>query len=159
MDHVERILSQWAEERPGLDVTPMAVIGRLARAAARVDSHLAQTFAGHGIDAGTFDVLATLRRQGAPYEISPAALAAESMITTSAVAQRLNRLEARGLIARAPNPHDGRGTLVRLTEAGSELVDRVLPDHLAAEAELLTAFDATERAQLAELLARFDPSA
>ncbi|MBZ4487244.1 MarR family transcriptional regulator [Microbacterium sp. cx-55] len=157
MDHVDRILSQWNAEKPGLDVSPMAVIGRLARTAAVVENRLAATFDRHGIDAGTFDVLATLLRQGPPYEITPAALAAESMVTSSAVAQRLNRLESRGFIARAANPDDGRGKLVRLTDDGRRLVDEVLPEHLAAEEELLADLSPDDRVRLAELLARLLP--
>ena len=158
MDHVDRILEQWRTERPDLDPSPMAVLGRLSRAAAAIASDLDSTFAEHGIDASTFDVLATLRRQGAPYRLSPASLAQQSMITTSAVAQRLNRLEAVGLVARLPRPEDGRGKLVELTPAGQELVDRVLPDHLATEEAILDPLDAAERRTLAELLGRLDPT-
>ncbi|MFG6401225.1 MarR family winged helix-turn-helix transcriptional regulator [Microbacterium sp. P04] len=158
MDHVDRILSQWQSERPDLDVSPMAVIGRLSRAAAAVEARLAATFSQHGIDAATFDVLATLLRQGAPHQATPAALAAESMITSSAVAQRLNRLEALGLIAREPNPADKRGKFVRLTDAGRRLVDEVLPHHLATEEEVLAPLSARERAALAELLSRLGPA-
>ncbi|QOD44325.1 MarR family winged helix-turn-helix transcriptional regulator [Clavibacter zhangzhiyongii] len=158
MDHVDRILTQWAAERPDLDASPMAVVGRLARAAGAVAAELDRTFARHGIDASTFDVLATLRRQGAPHRLPPAQLARESMITTSAVAQRLNRLEGLGLVARLPRPEDGRGKLVELTAAGRRLVDRVLPDHLATEEALLAPLDARERLTLAELLGRLDPA-
>ena len=152
MDHVDRIVQQWRIERPDLDPSPMAVIGRLSRASAIVDTRLATTFASHGIDSATFDVLATLARQGAPYRISPAALAASSMITSSAVAQRLNRLERVGLITREPSSDDGRGKLVQLTEAGHELLNSVLPDHLAAEERILSPLSPAERKTLAELL-------
>jgi len=152
MDHVDRIIEQWRIERPDLDPSPMAVIGRLGRASAIVDARLATTFASHGIDAATFDVLATLARQGAPYRISPAALAASSMITSSAVAQRLNRLEGAGLITRQPSSDDGRGKLVQLTDAGHALLNRVLPDHLATEERILSPLSAAERKKLAELL-------
>jgi DNA-binding MarR family transcriptional regulator len=154
MDHVDRIVAQWRVERPDLDSTPMAVIGRLSRASAIVDARLAATFASHGIDASTFDVLATLARHGPPYRVTPAELAAHSMITTSAVAQRLNRLDKLGLVTREPNPHDGRGKFVQLTPAGRELVDKVLPDHLATEEDLLAPLSADDRNTLAQLLAR-----
>ncbi|MFP7834900.1 MarR family winged helix-turn-helix transcriptional regulator [Marisediminicola sp. LYQ134] len=154
MDAVDRIVEQWRVERPDLDPSPMVVIGRLSRASAIVDARLAATFATHGIDAATFDVLATLARQGAPYRITPAELAANSMITTSAVAQRLNRLDSLGLVTREPNPDDGRGKFVQLTAAGRKLVDAVLPDHLATEEELLSPLSPDERNTLAELLSR-----
>lgn len=154
MDHVDRILAQWNRARPGLDVSPMAVIGRLGRAAAVVDARLAATFASHGIDAGTFDVLATLARQGEPFRITPAELAADAMITSSAVAQRLNRLDRLGLVVREPNPDDGRGKFVRLTDAGRELLDAVLPDHLVTEREILAPLSVEERDTLAGLLSK-----
>lgn len=154
MDHVDRILDQWAAERPDLDVSPMGVIGRLSRAVVRVESSLDATFARHGVDAATFDVLATLTRQGAPYRMTPASLAADAMITTSAVAQRLNRLESLGYVRRLPHPDDRRSTLVELTAVGRELVDRTLPDHLSTEERLLHDLSAEERDTLATLLAR-----
>lgn len=157
MDHVDGILEQWQRERPGLDTSPMAVIGRLARATAHVEAQLAANYARHGIDAATFDVLATLVRQGAPHELSPARLAADAMITTSAVAQRLNRLEAQGYLTRHPDPADGRAKLVRLTREGREVVDRVLPDHLATEAALLDRLSVEQQKTLAALLAALTP--
>ncbi|WIB34375.1 MarR family transcriptional regulator [Curtobacterium sp. MCSS17_005] len=156
MDHVDGILEQWRTERPDLDTSPMGIVGRLGRVAARIDAALGGTFARHGIDASTFDVLATLRRQGEPYRMTPVGLAADAMITSGAVAQRLNRLEAAGLVRRLPNPEDGRGKLVELTAAGSTLVDRVLPDHLETERHLLEPLNDVERVTLAALLARLD---
>ena len=153
-DHVDRILAQWQRERPDLDVSPMAVIGRLSRAASAVDARLARTFAAHGLDRASFDVLATLLRNGAPYRLTPAGLAADAMITSAAVAQRLNRLETRGLITRAPNPDDGRGSLVTLTAAGKAAVEAALPAHLATEEGLLAGLAPDERATLAALLTR-----
>ncbi|MFG6475872.1 MarR family winged helix-turn-helix transcriptional regulator [Microbacterium sp. P06] len=154
MDDVDRILEQWRAERPDLDVSPMGVVGRLSRAASAIETRLAQTFAQHGIDAPTFDVLATLARQGPPYRATPSTLAAEAMITSSAVAQRLNRLVDLGFVTRAPHPQDGRGKLVALTAAGKRTLDEVLPDHLTTEEEALAPLSAAERRTLAELLGR-----
>ena len=153
-DHVDHVLAQWAAERPDLDVSPMAVLGRLSRVSRRVDAELQRTFAVHGLDAAAFDVLATLRRSGAPFTLSPKALTAGTMVTSAAVAQRLNKLEARGLVVRSRNEDDGRGTLVTLTESGRELLDSALPDHVATEHRLLEPLSAVERRTLAELLAK-----
>ncbi len=158
-DGVDRILEQWQVEKPGLDVAPMAVIGRLSRTALAVESRLANTFADHGLDASSFDVLATLLRSGAPYLITPAQLAREAMISTSAVAQRLNKLEGRGLIRREANPADGRGTLVALTDAGKELIETALPDHLATERAILETLSINEQEQLIEFLSRIHNAA
>jgi DNA-binding MarR family transcriptional regulator len=158
-DQVDRILAQWHAEKPGLDVSPMAVIGRLDRAATAVGSRLARTFAQHDLDSASFDVLATLLRSGAPYQITPAELARDAMISTSAVAQRLNKLEARGLVRRETHPTDGRGTLVALSVAGRHLLEAALPDHLETERAILSALSDDERAQLATLLQRVQDAA
>lgn len=148
-DHVDAVLEQWHAERPDLDVTPMAVIGRLSIASRLVDSHLARTFAAHDLDAASFDVLATLRRAGPPYQLSPTQLTRAAMVTTGAVSQRLDRLQARGLVTRTPSASDGRGVQVTLTPAGREAIDRALPDHLATEQRLLAALDPDQRDALA----------
>lgn len=158
-DQVDRILEQWQREKPGLDVSPMAVIGRLSRAALIVESRLADTFVQHGLDASTFDVLATLLRSGTPYRMAPAELARESMISTSAVAQRLNKLEARGFVAREANPNDGRGTFVALTDTGKALIEKALPEHLNTERAILSPLSREEQTALALLLGRIGDAA
>ena len=158
-DQVDRIIEQWHKEKPSLDVSPMAIIGRLSRTALVVESRLARTFAQHGLDAAAFDVLATLLRSGAPYQITPFALAREAMISTSAVAQRLNKLEKRGLVVRQANPDDGRGTLVALTDAGKDLIETALPDHLETELAITAALSSAEQSLLAQLLQRLSTAA
>lgn len=136
----------------------MAVIGRLSRLARQIDRELEQTFSRHGLDAASFDVLATLRRSGAPYTLSPRELSASSMVTSSAIAQRLNRLEERRLISRAKDPGDGRGIRVSLSNSGLALIDGALPDHVDTERRLLAALDDTESTALAGLLKKLsDP--
>ncbi|MFJ6672065.1 MarR family winged helix-turn-helix transcriptional regulator [Actinosynnema sp. NPDC091369] len=151
-DHVDLVVSQWHAQRPDLDVSPMAVIGRLSRLARLVDAELGKTFASHGLDRASFDVLATLRRSAPPHRLTPTELMRASMVTSGAVTQRLDRLEARGLVVRTPNEHDGRGVVVALTDAGFDLIDRVLPDHLATENRLLGALSSAERTALADTL-------
>ncbi|TFC97071.1 MULTISPECIES: MarR family transcriptional regulator [Cryobacterium] len=158
-DHVDRILEQWKAEKPDLDVSPMAIIGRLSRAALAVDARLANTFARYGLDASSFDVLATLLRSGAPYRISPVELARDAMISTSAVAQRLNKLEARGLVSRQANPDDGRGTLVALTAAGRKLIETALLPHLETERAITASLTVEEKTLLAALLQRINDAA
>lgn len=153
-DHVDRVLEQWAAERPDLDVSPMAVIGRLSRVERRVGAELARTFAAHDLDRASFDVLATLRRSEPPHRLTPTQLMRSAMVTSGAITQRLDRLEARGLVARTPNEADGRGTHVSLTDDGRALIDRVLPDHVATEERLLAALTGAERDALASTLRR-----
>lgn len=155
-DHVDKVLAQWARERPDLDASPMAVVGRLSRVARRFTEEMAETFSAHGLDAAAFDVLATLRRSGSPFTLSPTDLTADSMVTSSAVAQRLNRLEAQGLVRRSPSPEDGRGKQVTLTAEGRRVVDAALPAHIATEHRLLAGLSGKERETLATLLAKLD---
>ncbi len=159
-DGVDSIITQWAREKPDLDVSPMAVIGRLSRAAVAVHQRLAATYSELDMDASTFDVLATLLRSGAPHALTPGALADSAMLTSSAIAQRVNRLVARGLVERSGHPGDRRQTLVHLTADGHDLIERALPRHLETEQEILVTLSASERALAATLLQRiFDASA
>lgn len=154
MDRAARAVDQWRREWPDLDVGPMLVFGRLAEAAARVRARLDAVFARHGLQGGEFDVLATLRRAGAPHALTPTALSAATMVTSGAMTARLDRLERAGLVVRRPNPADRRGSLVALTERGRGLVDAALVDHVANEHALVAGLDPGERADLARLLAR-----
>jgi DNA-binding MarR family transcriptional regulator len=158
-DQVTRILEQWAVERPDLDVSPMAVVGRISRTARTTDAVLAGTFARHNLDSASFDVLATLRRSGKPYTLSPRELTETAMVTSAAIAQRLNRLEERQLVTRTRDAKDGRGKQVTLTQAGLDLINRALPDHVETEHALLAALSTKERGQLAKLLAKVERAA
>ncbi|MFI1970623.1 MarR family transcriptional regulator [Streptomyces cinnamoneus] len=151
-DHVDHVLEQWAQRRPDLDVSPMAVIGRLQRLSLLVGSELRRTFAAHDLDAASFDVLATLRRSEAPHRLTPAELMRSAMVTSGAITQRLDRLEARGLVTRTPSESDGRSVLVSLTDEGQDLIDRALPDHIATENRLLAALSPAQRAAVADTL-------
>ncbi len=151
-DGVDGILRQWRQERPDLDATPMGVIGRLSRLSRELEQHLDPVFARHGLEAGLFDVLATLRRSGEPYRMRPADLAQAVMLTSSGTTKRLDRLESAGLIERRPDPQDRRGLLIELTPAGHRLIDEAVTDHVAAEHRLLAALSPAERDQLAGLL-------
>jgi DNA-binding MarR family transcriptional regulator len=154
-DAVALILEQWARERPDLDCSPMGVIGRISQLQREV--HLAQraTFARHGLDAPSFDVLAALRRAGPPYQLTPTALMRTALVTSGAITQRLDRLEERGLITRTRSASDGRGVVVTLTDAGRAALDAALPDHLETERRLLSGLSGAEQDQLAALLRRF----
>lgn len=153
-DAVDRLLAQWARERPDLDTAPIGVIGRISRAARLADGALRRNFARVDLDPPSFDVLATLRRAGEPYELSPGDLVRTSMVTSGAVSQRLDRLEDRGLVTRQRSRADARVVVVRLTDAGRRAVEEVLPSHLATEAELLAPLSEAEQEQLAGLLRR-----
>jgi len=151
-DGVDRILAQWAVERPDLDPSPMGVVGRIHRLADLLDAGLRPPFAAEGIGHGDFDVLASLRRAGAPYRLSASGLTATMVVTSGAVTKRVDRLVAAGLVVRTVAEHDGRGRLIELTPRGLEITDRVVAKHWANEDRLLAALSASERDQLAGLL-------
>src|SRR4051794_32176933 len=153
-DAVDRIAEQWARERPDLDVGPMLVIGRLHRVAELLDQELRPVFAEAGLGNGDFDVLASLRRAGAPYKLSPSELADTTMVTSGAVTKRVDRLVRQGLVERTVSQTDGRGRVVALTAEGKRVQERLHPRHLANEERLVSVLDADERRQLADLLSK-----
>ncbi|MFB2586566.1 MarR family winged helix-turn-helix transcriptional regulator [Herbiconiux liukaitaii] len=160
-DRVARIQSEWRRERPDIDVSPQGVIGRLHRLAGALTHELVAVYRQHGLGEGEFDVLATLRRSGAPYERAPGDLAAHTMVTTGAMSKRIDRLEAEGLVSRRqadPTEEgviDGRRRLVALTPAGLELIDAAFADHMANEARLVAELDPADRADLERILTRW----
>lgn len=154
-DHVGRILEQWAVERPDLDVSPMGVIGRLHRLAAVLDGELRLVFAAMGLGDGEFDLLATLRRSGAPYELTAGQLAATSMVTSGAVTKRVDRLVAAGHVERTVCADDARSRRIRLTASGRRLVDEAVERHVANEHRLLAGLTEAERTRLAALLEKW----
>ncbi len=150
-DSVDRIAGQWRVVRPDVDVRPMGVIGRVSRLSRLVDRRLAENFARHGIENWMYDVLATLRRSGPPYELTAGELVRQSMVTTGAITNRIDRLEERGFVERA-GAADRRKVVVRLTEAGRDLVDDVVAGHMATEAEILSVLPRREQQELGDLL-------
>src|SRR6478672_9052796 len=112
-DHVDEILEQWARERPDLDASPIGLIGRLHRLADVLNVELRKVFAEEGLGDGDFDVLVTLRRSGAPYELTPGELGASTMVTSGAVTKRVDRLEAAGYVERRVCADDARSRRVR----------------------------------------------
>ncbi len=157
-DHAQHVVDQWAVVRPELDVSPVLVIGRLHRVALALTTELVKVYNAHGLGEGDFDVLATLRRSGEPYELTPSQLMDQTMVTSGAVTKRLDRLEGAGLVARRVSDGDRRSRIVVLTEKGRELIDRAAPEHFANEARLLEPLSGAERATLARLLGKLGAS-
>lgn len=151
-DAVDRIIEQWQRERPDLDTSSIAVIGRLSRISQLLDRSMADTFAGHGLQPGWYDVLASLRRAGGDCELTPSALVDTMMLTSGAVTKRIDRLEQLGYVARRQDPADGRGVLVRLTRAGARVLDAASDDHLANQRRLLAGLAERQQDDLVRLL-------
>jgi DNA-binding MarR family transcriptional regulator len=154
MDHVSTVVGQWAAERPELDVSPLLVIGRIHRIALALTPELVEVYARHGLGEGDFDVLATLRRQGTPYALTPGELGERTMVTSGAVTKRVDRLAAKGLVERRASTTDGRSRTVVLTAEGHRVIDAAMDEHVANEARLLAGLEPEERAALGDLLGR-----
>lgn len=152
LDHVGQVMSQWQRERPDLDVSPQGVIGRLHRVAARLTEELVAVYGRYGLGEGEFDVLATLRRSGAPYELTPGELVRWTMVSSGAVTKRVDRCVEEGWVTRRVGEDDRRGRVVALTPAGHDLIDRAFEAHLANEHRLVGLLAQADRTRLAEVL-------
>src|ERR1700729_2458834 len=137
-DEVDELVAQWGAERPDLDVEPLQVLSRVSRLARHLDRARTAAFASHGLQAWGFDVLSALRRQGAPYQLSPGALLRATLVTSGTMTNRIDRLAEAGLVSRHPDPQDKRGVLVQLTGTGLRTVDDAMSDLLERERLLLT---------------------
>ena len=146
-------VAQWKQELPELAAENMLLIGRLKRATALIVRELEKVYGEYGLTEGSFDVLATLRRSGAPYTLTPTELFSALMVTSGTMTTRLKNLENQGLIDRLPNPDDARSLLVRLTDKGKELIEQAVFPHVENEERLLEKLDADTRTQLEQGLA------
>jgi DNA-binding MarR family transcriptional regulator len=154
-DAVDRILEQWKRERPDLDCSPMGPIGRLKRCALLLEPRIESAFIRHDLVRWEFDMLATLRRSGAPFILSPTQLFSTLMITSGTMTHRLKALEKRGFITRLPDPDDARSLLVALTETGRARIDEAVESHVENERQLLAGLSAEQRQQLDQALKVF----
>lgn len=155
MDRAAYAVEQWRRERPDLDVSSMIVLGRLQEAALVIARDaLNPLFARYGLQPGEFDVLATLRRSGAPYALTPTELYDAAMISSGSMTNRIDRLESAGWVERRKNPADGRGTLVALTSDGLALIDDALAAHVDNQRRVLSSLSDAQQRQLAKLLGK-----
>jgi DNA-binding MarR family transcriptional regulator len=151
-DDVDRIVDAWQRERPDLDFAPLQVLSRLGRVAKHLDRARREAFAASALESWEFDVLAALRRAGAPYELSPTSLLRQTLVSSGTMTNRIDRLTTRGLVERRTDPNDGRGIIVRMTGAGRERVDHAIAELLEAETLLLRPLGRADQERLATLL-------
>jgi len=151
-DEVDELLEAWGRERSDLELAPVAIFSRVTRLARRLELARREAFAAHDIEEWEFDVLAALRRAGAPYELSPGRLLRETLVTSGTMTNRIDRLSARGFVERYPDPGDRRGVIVRLTRDGKTAVDAAFTALLDAEHALLEDLPERDRTRLASLL-------
>ncbi|MFF7972574.1 MarR family transcriptional regulator [Streptomyces sp. NPDC007905] len=150
-DTVASVVRQWRAVHPELDTGPMEVIGRINRCAALLQQAEDAPLRRAGLSRPEFDLLGALRRTG--HELTPGELARETFSSGAAVTKRLKQLTERGLVERRGDPRDRRVAHLRLTEAGRDLVDGVLPDQLAYETAVLSVLAPEGQTELAALLA------
>ena len=151
-DEVDGIIASWSAARPDLDFGPLTVFSRLTRIAKHLDRARSQAFERSGLASWEFDVLAVLRRNGAPFRQSPKVLVQQTMVSSGTMTNRIDRLVNRGLVRRLTDPNDGRGVLVEMTPLGQTLVDAAMTRLTDAEERLLGTLTRTERERLAALL-------
>lgn len=152
MDAVDKILAQWAKEKPDMDTLAMGVMGRLARLTKHLEQEIAQCHKAYGLKPGEFDVLATLRRSGAPYRLTPSDLLDAMMLTSGAMTNRLDRLEVKGLIIREHSQKDRRSVQVCLTPKGISTLAQVLSSHVETQKRLLNKLARNDQQILSYLL-------
>jgi DNA-binding MarR family transcriptional regulator len=151
-DPVDKILTQWRQERPDLDVSPMDIIGRVTRLAKHLEQAIQETFSEFGLTIGEFDVLATLRRSGRPYQLSPTELFNTLMVSSGTMTHRIDRLEQADLVQRIPDLSDRRGTQIKLTDKGFDVIEKAVEAHVVNEHLILSSLDISEREVLTQLL-------
>ncbi|MFI6736030.1 MarR family winged helix-turn-helix transcriptional regulator [Nonomuraea sp. NPDC050451] len=151
-DAVERIIEEWRRERPDLDLTAMGVFGRLAQVMRVLEPRVDRVLTERGLRQGEFDVLAALRRAGPPYTLIPSELSAVLMMSRAGMTNRLDRLEAAGLVERSLDPADRRSFHVRLTDEGLRIIDETLTEHAANLARLASPLTPEDAETLAAIL-------
>lgn len=151
-DEVDEIVASWERERPDLDAQPLQVLSRVTRLAQHLDAARRSAFATNGLDVWEFDVLAALRRSGAPYAMSAGNLATATHVTSGTMTNRIDRLAERGMVRREADPTDRRGVQVHLTEGGLLAVDAAFTALVETEREILDAVSPDNRAHVADVL-------
>ncbi|AXH36533.1 MarR family transcriptional regulator [Humibacter sp. BT305] len=153
-DAVDDIVEAWERERPQLDFSPLKILSRVTRLARQLERTRRASFGVAGLETWEFDVLAALRRAGAPHELSPKALLEQTGVSSGTMTNRIDGMVRRGLVERRGDPNDGRGVLVSMTADGRARVDAAIADLVAAEARLLSGLSAPDQERLAALLRR-----
>ncbi len=155
MDRIDKITKQWQRERPDLDISPMGLIGRLGNVTLHLSREMEKVFSQFGLNTSSFDVLATLRRSGEPYTLSPGEMLSTLMVTSGTMTNRIDQLEKAGWVIRKVNPEDGRGFLVSLTPQGLELINQVIDAHTENQKRLVSGLSQQEQQTLNQLLKVF----
>ncbi|MDZ4727088.1 MAG: MarR family transcriptional regulator [Leptospira sp.] len=154
MDAIDKILKQWKNEIPDLSLSGMEVFGRIGQVALRTLNIVEKALEPFDLKLGEFDVLASLRRSGTPYELNPTQLWQGMLLSSGAMTNRLDRLEKKGLIERKPDEKDRRVVNVILTKKGFSLIEDAVKVHTENENRCLSSFNENEIKTLNDLLTK-----
>jgi DNA-binding MarR family transcriptional regulator len=154
-DHIDTVVAKWKRERPDYDLAPVEIIGRAGRIMEYVDRALEAKFEEFGISRAIFDVLAALKRNGSPFRMTQRDLMRSLLRTSGSISLRIDLLEREGFVTRLADQDDRRLVFVTLTSKGVNLLEEVIPEHLANERSLLATLSNAEREQLTALLRKW----
>jgi DNA-binding MarR family transcriptional regulator len=152
MEDIDRLVAQWSEQKPHLDTLPMAILGRFLRLQKHIETEISACHKQFELTMGEFDVLATLRRAGTPFTLTPSGLLSSMMLTSGAMTNRLDKLESKGLIKRVHSTEDRRSVTVGLTEKGLATIDDAIEEHVRIQHTLVDHLSDTEMPELNQLL-------
>jgi DNA-binding MarR family transcriptional regulator len=153
-DRIDAQLAVWRRELPGLDLEIEGIVERIGRLERIIERTTEETLAAYDLSFGEWRLMGSLRYGGPPYRGKPGKLARWLGLSSGAMTNRLDRMEARGLIRRHPDPDDRRGVLVELTDEGGALWEASVEAQAQKEAVVGSALDRDEQARLNELLRR-----
>ncbi len=153
-DLIDNLVADWRRERPASDAEAMQVVGRIIRLGRGYEQAASQLLRAHGMSYSDFDVLATLRRAGPPYESVPSRLQHNVLLTSGAMTACLRRLEGAGLIERGTSPDDRRKLSARLTPKGFAMVEELIDARFALARQSLAGLGADQIAAVEVALRR-----
>ncbi|ABI73470.1 MarR family winged helix-turn-helix transcriptional regulator [Shewanella frigidimarina] len=151
MEDIDRVVAQWDEQKPHLDTEPMAILGRFLRLQKHIEAEISACHKQFDLTMGEFDVLATLRRNGKPYTLTPSKLLSSMMLTSGAMTNRLDKLESKDLIARVHSTEDRRSVSVALTNKGLAIIDEAIEEHVRIQHKLVASLSDSELPELNQL--------
>ena len=152
LDEVDQWLRVWEREIPDLDPLTEGIVERIGILAKAFGRSMDETLAVYGLDRRSYHLLGRLRGYGPPYQRSPGQLASDMHLSSGAMTNRLDRMEAAGLIRRLADPGDRRGTIIEPTEHGHSTWDRTVGTQARREAMIASVLDPAERSELFRLL-------
>ena len=156
-DDVDRALEDWRRERPDLDPQAIEISDRIARLARRTESRVGAVLKAYGLGPPGYGVLAALRRAGDPYELTPTQLSRSALLTSGAMTNRLDRMEAAGLVERVRlETGDRRSIRIRLTLKGREVEALATTARFEAAEDAAQGLSRAERHRLTALLRKME---